>query len=53
MEHFRHGFDTDEIEEVRSKQEQPDAPYKVGYTPAHFSVAFRKKYGFAPKEMRS
>lgn len=26
--------------------------YRVGYTPAHFSVAFRKKYGFAPKLMR-
>lgn len=26
--------------------------YKVGYSPAHFSVAFRKKYGFAPKDMR-
>jgi AraC family transcriptional regulator, transcriptional activator of the genes for pyochelin and ferripyochelin receptors len=26
--------------------------YQVGYSPAHFSVAFRKKYGFAPKEMR-
>ncbi len=26
--------------------------YQVGYSPAHFSVAFRKKYGFAPKDMR-
>ncbi|WP_082204304.1 helix-turn-helix domain-containing protein [Pantoea sp. RIT-PI-b] len=26
--------------------------YQVGYSPAHLSVAFRKKYGFAPKDMR-
>jgi len=26
--------------------------YQVGYSPAHFSVAFRKKYGIAPKDMR-
>lgn len=26
--------------------------YQVGYTPAHFSVAFRKKYGFSPRNMR-
>lgn len=26
--------------------------YQVGYTPAHFSVAFRKRYGFSPKQMR-
>ncbi|GAB3124143.1 pyochelin biosynthesis transcriptional regulator PchR [Novispirillum itersonii subsp. nipponicum] len=28
------------------------AAYKVGYSPAHFSVAFRKKYGSSPKEVR-
>ncbi len=26
--------------------------YQIGYTPAHLSVAFRKKYGFAPKNLR-
>ncbi|MCL2895829.1 helix-turn-helix domain-containing protein [Brenneria tiliae] len=26
--------------------------YQIGYTPAHLSVAFRKKFGFAPKNMR-
>lgn len=26
--------------------------YHVGYTPAHFSVAFRKKFGVTPKSLR-
>ncbi|BCQ34471.1 MULTISPECIES: helix-turn-helix domain-containing protein [Erwinia] len=26
--------------------------YRVGYTPAHFSVAFRKKFGVSPKSLR-
>ncbi|WP_414896758.1 helix-turn-helix domain-containing protein [Rhodovulum sp. YEN HP10] len=26
--------------------------YNVGYTPAHLSVAFRKRFGISPKEMR-
>lgn len=26
--------------------------YHIGYTPAHLSVAFRKKYGYAPKVLR-
>jgi methylphosphotriester-DNA--protein-cysteine methyltransferase len=32
--------------------ERHSVAYQVGYSPAHFSVAFRKKYGFAPKDMR-
>ncbi|WP_274611825.1 AraC family transcriptional regulator [Rahnella inusitata] len=28
------------------------AAYHVGYTPAHFSVVFRKKFGFSPKSLR-
>jgi AraC family transcriptional activator of pyochelin receptor len=28
------------------------AAYQVGYTPAHFSVAFRKKFGVSPKSLR-
>ncbi|MBK0000435.1 AraC family transcriptional regulator [Erwinia sp. S38] len=28
------------------------AAYSVGYTPAHFSVAFRKKFGVSPKSLR-
>ncbi|WP_413535129.1 helix-turn-helix domain-containing protein [Rahnella inusitata] len=28
------------------------AAYHVGYTPAHFSVAFRKKLGVSPKSLR-
>lgn len=26
--------------------------YHIGYTPAHLSVAFRKKYGYSPKVLR-
>ncbi|MEW5424614.1 helix-turn-helix transcriptional regulator [Amorphus sp. 3PC139-8] len=26
--------------------------YKVGYAPAHLSVAFRKRFGVSPKEVR-
>ncbi len=29
-----------------------ELPYRVGYTPAHFSVAFRKKFGVSPKSLR-
>ncbi|MCI1676676.1 MAG: AraC family transcriptional regulator [Ewingella americana] len=28
------------------------AAYQVGYSPAHFSVAFRKKFGVSPKSLR-
>ncbi|MFS7195368.1 helix-turn-helix domain-containing protein [Rahnella inusitata] len=28
------------------------AAYHVGYTPAHFSVVFRKKFGVSPKSLR-
>lgn len=28
------------------------AAYRVGYSPAHFSVAFRKKYGSSPKSIK-
>lgn len=27
--------------------------YRVGYSPAHLSVAFRKKYGFPPRTLRA
>ncbi|WP_164170722.1 helix-turn-helix domain-containing protein, partial [Stenotrophomonas maltophilia] len=26
--------------------------YRVGYSPAHFSIAFRKRYGISPSEIR-
>lgn len=26
--------------------------YQIGYTPAHLSVAFKKRYGFTPKNLR-
>lgn len=28
------------------------AAYEVGYSPAHLSVVFRKRFGFSPKELR-
>ncbi|ARM03785.1 AraC family transcriptional regulator [Burkholderia pseudomallei] len=27
--------------------------YRVGYSPAHFSIAFRKRYGISPSDIRS
>ncbi|WP_411911822.1 helix-turn-helix domain-containing protein [Rhodovulum sulfidophilum] len=29
-----------------------EVAYNVGYTPAHLSVAFRKRFGISPREMR-
>lgn len=28
------------------------AAYRVGYSPAHFSIAFRKRFGVSPRELR-
>ncbi|MBP0645475.1 helix-turn-helix domain-containing protein, partial [Mycobacterium tuberculosis] len=27
--------------------------YRVGYSPAHFSIAFRKRYGISPSDIRA
>ena len=31
---------------------EPTVAYRVGYSPAHFSTAFRKRFGVSPKSLR-
>lgn len=37
---------------VEGEMSVSSAAYYVGYSPAHFSVAFRKRFGISPKDIR-